>query len=511
MPRYLALEWNDDEARLMLATAKGDRAVVEQAFVVPIRREEGGADGGPAALGQQIAAALQERGIGRVETLITLGRANIELRQLALPPAPDEELPDMVRMQAMRDFHSLEDDWLLDFIPIEERPDQPRVVLAAAVDPGLIAQINMVCEVAGLKAHRVVLRPCATASLLNRQQPERSDQVRLLLDFNDDEVDLIVVAERKAIFLRTARLSGDPLRDAEAAQSLTGEIRRTMAAVQNQPGGRPIESIVVSGAGTAEESLRRSIQSALELPVELYDPFAVAELRGEVRRTLPESSARFAPLLGMLTDEITQTRHAIDFLNPRRRPLPPNRRRQYIIAAATAGALVAAWFIWSWWERGSLQNEIGDLTQQIKMLEGAVDRATRIEQVAGEVGKWAATNVIWLDELHGLCREFPPAQDAMLTQLMAESTTARGSRIELQGLVRSAGALDDLEQRLRTGTHQVEGEGRTLDSSKKGYAYRFKSTVLLERSDAAKRAEKESAKRQEKPSPPRSEKPGGSP
>ena len=178
------------------------------------------------------------------------------------------------------------------------------------------------------------------------------------------------------------------------------------------------------------------------------------------------------------------------------------------MAGAIVAALVVVWFAWSWWERNGLQNEIQDLTQQLKALEGPADRASKIDQMAAEVGKWTATDVIWLDELHGLSREFPPAQDAMLTQLTAESTAIRGSRIELQGLVRSAGALDELEQRLRTGTHRVEGEGRTLDSSKKGYTYRFKSTVLLEKSDAEKRPQKEAAKRPEKPVPQRPEKQG---
>jgi Tfp pilus assembly PilM family ATPase/HAMP domain-containing protein len=507
MPRYLAIEWNADEAHVLVAAAKGDRAVVEHAFAVTFSHAEG-EDADKAALGQQIAAALQDQGIGRVEALIAIGRTNIELRQLTLPPAPDDELPDMVRIQAMREFHSLEEDWLLDYIPLEDRADQPRVVLAAAVDPGQVAQVQQVCEAAGIKPHRLVLGPCATASLLNRQQPEQASRVRLLVDLANDEADLTVIADRKVIFLRTARVPGSPLCDAEAAQVLLGEIRRTMAAVQNQPGGRPIEAIVLCGTGAAEESLCRSIQSALQLPTDLFDPFSAVELGGDLGRALSDTRARFAPLLGMVVDEVTRTPPAIDFLNPRRRPQPPNRRRQYLLAAGAVAALVVLWFGWSWLERSSLQNEIQDLTRQLKTQDAKADRAEKIEQMAVEVGKWTGADVIWLDELHGLCRDFPPAQDAMLTQVTAESTTVRGSRIELQGLVRSAGALDDLEQRLRTGTHRVEGEGRTLDSSKKGYTYRFKSTVLLEKSDEAKRLEKEGAKRAEKPAPQRSEKPG---
>ena len=71
----------------------------------------------------------------------------------------------MVRFQAMREFNELEDDWLLDFIPIDTAADGARTVLAAAIDAELVGQIQKTCETAGLKPQRLMLRPCAAASL----------------------------------------------------------------------------------------------------------------------------------------------------------------------------------------------------------------------------------------------------------------------------------------------------------------------------------------------------------
>ena len=54
-----------------------------------------------------LAEALQRRGLAKAEAIVLIGRAAVELKQLQLPPAPDDELPDMVRFLAQREFHAL--------------------------------------------------------------------------------------------------------------------------------------------------------------------------------------------------------------------------------------------------------------------------------------------------------------------------------------------------------------------------------------------------------------------
>ena len=143
----------------------------------------------------------------------------------------------MVRFTAMREFNALEDDWPLDYMSIDDAPDQPRSVLAAAISSEMVRQIVGTCHTAGLKPRRLILRPCGAASLYCRQQADGRPKARLLVELLVDEADLTVIIDRKVIFLRTARLPGDPLTDAEAGQALLAEFRRTMAAVQNQLGG----------------------------------------------------------------------------------------------------------------------------------------------------------------------------------------------------------------------------------------------------------------------------------
>ena len=223
MAQLLALDYGGSEARLVVAAARGGRVVIEQAFCVPLGSGQPGEDGGEVDVGRRIAAALADRGIGRIDVLVAVPRTSVELRQLSLPQAPDEELPELVGFQAMRQFNELDEDWLLDFVPIDLPAEGHRAVLAAAIGPQLVDQIRQTCETANLKLQRLILRPCAAASLLGRSRAAGPSQLELLVDLLSDEVDLTVMLDRKVIYMRTTRLGGDPLTQADQAQALLAE------------------------------------------------------------------------------------------------------------------------------------------------------------------------------------------------------------------------------------------------------------------------------------------------
>src|SRR4051794_27302046 len=128
MPQLLAIEWDDAEARVAMADVRRGSIVLEQAFAVTMSNTGPGSQSGGAAgpisasgahdlgaIGRRLSEALAARGIKRGKTLIAVGRANIELKNLSVPPAPPDELPEMVRFQAEREFNTLADDWPLDF------------------------------------------------------------------------------------------------------------------------------------------------------------------------------------------------------------------------------------------------------------------------------------------------------------------------------------------------------------------------------------------------------------
>jgi Tfp pilus assembly PilM family ATPase len=498
MTRLLALEWNDNEARLAVASLRGEEVVIEHAFAFalgggtassqPAQGGQSGADAAqpgqatagptPAEVGKQITTALSARGIRRIDTLVSIGRASIELRQLTLPPAPDDELPELVRFQALREFNALQEDWPLDFIPLDEDPAEPRNVLAAAIASELVEQIQAACQAAGVRLRRLILRPCGAASLFCRRKADGRPMARLLVDLLADEADLTVMIDRKVIFLRTARLPGDPLADAESAQALFGEIRRTMAAVHNQLGGRRVESIVLCGSGPQHAALGEQVAERLGTPAEVFDPFEGLKLGGELERGLPEHPGRYTPLLGMLLDELHQARHAVDFLHPRRKPKPPSRIKQYALAGVGAVALLGLLFLYRSIRIEQLTEEAQELEADVKKWEALAGQTTKLQKAATDIQAWQAGDLVWLDEVRWLSERLPPAEEAMLTQFQA-STTARGGEMRLEGLARSIDTIKAAEEKLRDREHRLIGKETGENTSQKGYSLRFNSSIYV--------------------------------
>lgn len=491
MASLLALEWDGNEVRVALARTRGREALIEDAFTIDLQPREPGQALTAAHVGAKVAAELTARNVGRVETLVAVGRKDIELRLLNVPPAPNDELPDVVRFQAVRQFSTLGEDWPLDFVPISLNDEVPSSVLAATLSPEHVKQIRATCEVAGLTPRRMVLRPMAAASLLSRQLPDAQQRCRLMIDLLTDEADLTVLIGERVVFLRTCRLPNDA--DPAAQNSvLLGELRRTIVAAQNQLGGRRVEYVIVCGNPKDHSNLVERLASELSLPVESFDPFAALQMTDEVRRRLPDRHGRFAPLLGLLVDEAAATPHAIDFLNPRKRPPPPDRRRQRFLAAAAAGTLVAAVGAYVYWEFSSLATAISEAKAEQQRIEKLVPASQKKIKDAADVEKFVHGDITWLDEFHRLSQpeHFPIADEAIVSQLYASTREPQGGSLLIEGLVRKPDVINQMETDLRDARHSIVGTGSQSDPRDKNYGWKFKETVVITHPDVAPAASK---------------------
>ena len=227
MAKLLALESDAHEARLLVGTTRGQDVVIEKALSIELS-DTSGADT------TRLADALENHNIDRGDVLIAVGRSQVELRLLSLPQSPPDELPEMVRFQAMRQFANIGETWPLDFVPLSDAGEDGQMhVLAAAMSPEQVAQTEESCAAANLVPRRMILRPFAAASLLCRQGRAGQGGCQLLISMTSGEAELTVVSDGQVVFLRAVRL---PLDDAGnvTAKALVGEVRRTMAAAQNQ-------------------------------------------------------------------------------------------------------------------------------------------------------------------------------------------------------------------------------------------------------------------------------------
>jgi Tfp pilus assembly PilM family ATPase len=499
MSRFLALEWDNREARVAVASAKGAGVLVERLLSVPLpgrdkdkdkEKEEGRSP--DLQIGEAIGAALDAAGIRRADALVSVGRASIELKQLSFPPVPDEELPEMVRWQAMREFHSLGEDWPLDYLPLASSAEGNRTVMAAALSPEMVRQFQETCSKADLEARKMILRPVAAASLFLRSADAAQEEVRLLVDLVSEEVDLTVLVGRDPVFMRTARLPHEVTHSPENFKAPFPELRRTMAAAHNQLAGRKVQAIYLCGTQEEHGDLAQRMQADLGLPVRVFDPLKGLELSASLKSARPANSGRFAPLLGMLADEISNVPHGIDFLHPHKAPAPPSKRNTYVLAVAAAAAVVLLGAAITWQRLAALDQRIVTLTAESKGLDEQVKEAAAVEKSVAEIRQWTDGDILWLEELKELSERFPESKEAMLTNLRL-SPHAEGGVISLDGLVGEPSTIDSLEQALRDEFHSVEGKGRTQDASNKKYGWTFKSAVIVKPQDKAKKTATASA------------------
>ncbi|MGD0900702.1 MAG: hypothetical protein ABR915_22955 [Thermoguttaceae bacterium] len=516
MAQLLALEWDRAEVRIVVAAKHGRDTVIERAFAIPLPTAPPGAQLGAADIGRLIAEALAQWDLGHAEALVAVGRRSIQLREFQLPAVPDAELPEMVRLQAMHDLADLDDSWLLDFLPIEGVPPlapaegsqaapgtgdaatgpDSRTVLAAVLEPDLVAQIRAVCEAAGLRLGRIVLRACEAAWLLSRgkgdspisglsvrtgerksgQSPARfSAGPCLVIDLLDGEADLTALAGGQVVYLRNTRVY-----KANLEEAMLLEIRRTMAAVQNRLRGRRIESVVFCGAGGPQAALARIVHEQLAVATELFDPFDSFELGTELRQSPPEHPGRFAPLVGAAVAELDAAGHAIDFLHPRRAPAPPSRRKKWIAAAVAAAVLLLGYLIYARIDRAMLAAEIEQLQKDAPSLEKQAAAADKVRAAAADISKWTDSDIVWLDHFRALSEQFPSARGAVVNQLTF-SSSAGGGEIRLRGLARDHAAIGQMEQQLGGRSRGVIDRGSHEDPSQGPYSWRFETSVLVGR------------------------------
>lgn len=504
MSRILALEWDSREARVVVARRRGRTAVIEQAFAEPW-------EGSAPALDKMLA----EHGLRRVDTLVAVGRASIELRLLSLPPVPPEELPDIVRFQALKQFSAVGDDWPIDFVPVmvklplaggagggtagdpttgasggtvagaasdsagktaSERPDSTQV-LAAAIAPDLIKQVRLTCAAAEVEPKRIVLRPYAAAALW--QHHGRAPGCLLMVDLLAEEVDLTVLIDGQVVFIRTVKL---PLGEEpeETARWLAGESKRTLAAAANQLGGRRAERVVLCGDTEDYAPVRRAFEKLINLPLELFDPFDGLTLEQDVATRRPTHRGRFAALLGMVVEEAAGVTSGIDFLNPRRPPKPPDRRRLYSLAAGAAAAVVLGIGAYVWMELAEYDRQTLAIKAETAEVDAEIKRLEKSVRESQSVDEFIAGDVTWLDELYTVSNRFLPAEQAIASQLSCLVQQGGGGQLIVEGHVKQSSLLDDLESRLRDPSHHVNGSGGTFDPRQTIYPWQFKETIQID-------------------------------
>lgn len=476
MARLLALDWDRYEARMIVARPQGDGVAIEQAVSVPLELE--GQENATDGLEEQLSKAIDSLKVSKAQALTAIGRSLVELRTMKLPPAPDEELPDMVRFQAMREFSALKESSPLDFVPLGDAGLEPGEVMAAAVPAELSTLVHQMLTTRGHEPIRSVLRPASAASLAMRRLPSARVGVTLVIAQQADSAELAVAKNGTVVFTRSFRLPPN-WHPGETGEPLLGEVRRTIAAAQNQLGDAKVDRIILFGTEAEHAGLQNRLSDRTKLPVEVIDPFNGLKVSG----SQPSQPERFAGLIGMLQDEAGDVRPAIDFQNPRQRPVQESNRRQNVLLAATAATiLLGLLFLW-WWQHDRLNTRIRESEFAIRQMEDATKKLNSTVTLARKLDDWKRHDKNWLDELVHLSEnETLSAEDFRLELLNGKTLPNGKGSILLRARSKDNDARQKFQIKMDDQEHDVV-PGMVTDDRKQDdrYPILFNTTVLTDR------------------------------
>ena len=459
MSKVVVWEIEQDKALVMLADLRGRTIRVEKGAVWPLA----GADG--ASLGKRLQTWQVPQ---RAEMIVVVGRQDVEIKSLLLPPAPEDELPDMVRFQALREM-SAGDSATIDFLTLTGDAATPRQVLAAALSPKSRAFIEAAALASGLKLVRIALHGSAVSACIRTQDSNGA----LIVEVRGQQAEIAAKDARGVRFLRTVRVG-----EHDIAQSLITEIRRTLTLLPSQAQLSPDEIHVACDDDLfAPLSTTWRMATGGELTrIEASQTAALSDGPEEVTKNLG--------LLGALLEHGEGRRHSFDFVNPRKAAAKPDQTKRYRIAGILmAGAAAAASLLYM----TELRRQDAKLDSLRMQLRGAEKRMT---ELAPEMAKheklaaWKRGDVVWLDEMAALAKKLPDAESVALKSIVFKSAggvTKHAAEVSLEGWAKDGEAVARFEDALRWDDTRSITPGRQSQREKPelGYTTDFKQITLL--------------------------------
>ncbi|MCA9214416.1 MAG: hypothetical protein KDB27_15195 [Planctomycetales bacterium] len=466
MPRYLAIDWDDSELRVASANIQGAKVSVDDLVSAPLGE------------GTNVEAALREliatHKLKASEALVCAPRSAVELRSLTVPPVPEDELPDIVRFQALREFSELSDDWPIDYLPISATEDGI-TVKAASMSPQRLKGITKPIEACEVKLIGLVLRPTALVAITKQLNPQPG-QIRLLVDQVQNNAELTVIDGVKIQMMRTIHLPPNQ-EQAHRDDVLVNEIQRTVFAAKNQC-RLDVDTVVFFGPQDMRRSQVDLTRSKLNLQAECVNPLDSVSVGGRVALGKIDSG-KFAAAIGMLNEQGVADNHTIDLIRPRKAVEPPSRRNLYTLLALAAVCIVGAGLFGVWYELNGLDEQINSLRQTANGKKAEAEQAMkRIEKVES-IQHWEKTSMNVLTELERLSTQMPDADSVQLSLVQGTPDPIGNGKVTLHGLAKGADSLEAVVTNLTDRDHRVHTDNAQKSNAQDKYDWTFRETMTI--------------------------------
>ncbi len=466
MANYLAVDWDATELRLVLASSQRGSIRILKAESAPLELGEGTDEAKTVDIGLTLKHLLKRHKIPHASLLLGLNRAAVDMMTFQLPKSKPEELPDLVKNQALRDSPGFSETSPIDFITSPSPEGEHVRTIAATISRAQLKQYRVLCQASGFRARRIEFRPLALAEL-HWNSNAAINQPVLLVQCTASEIDMVVVEEANVMFVRSIKLP-ESLADEERTLRIVSEIARTIAVSRQEVEGAVLEKVILYGDADAFKPLQERLTDQ-EIETTVQNPFQLNCVSAPARANITGVSVNpghYAALFGMILSEQSKSPMRIDFLHPREKPQPLNIARFVALFLLLVG--IIGYGAWAWNSRSlaQLNTRLAELKTDITELETERQQLYPTFRQLTYANAWENGQMIWLDELRDISVRLPDEQDLVVDQM--RFIGAPNFFVDLKVRVRDTTVLQQIIARFNDGFHRVMVHDQQPNSQRGG-------------------------------------------
>ncbi len=467
----LILDWQKDSLLLARALGSGTDAKLTAASVQPFGKLS---DNRSVSAAEAVRSAVQHSG-QKGDVTVLVARELVELRTLQLPFIDQDDLPDVIRFQAQRQFANLSDACAVDYVLLPPVPGQElQTALVAAMPPGLVNEIETACSAAGLNVAQIAFRPLEIVRLATQSQLVPAGGRSMIVCVADNEADLLLVRDGQVVMVRSTNL---PHEDNPRKAALQAEVRRSLLAAASELGNQPIDQLLLVVAQEQEQDLVATLQQATRAAVVTFHPDIL--LPTSDRNLVHQAATRLTGMAGALSIPFVDAQAVIDFKNPKRRPPAQSHRRTWILSGAAAASIFLMGYFWYSSTLSGLKQEADGYRSEINSKKEIGQSAQNSLMELKEIEAFLGGAPNWLDELVYVADRMPGAEKIKLDY--PSFAIVEGAGVLKFGVkADTSDSLADFEESVRDEQHIVSGAGGgELASGDQLYRWAADTTIRL--------------------------------
>jgi len=449
VPRFLAIDWDQNQLHVVAGVAGGGKVKFERALVWREEKSPNPADA--EALGRLLRERLKSAGVAPAPVLACVGRDRVILKDLRFPAVGIAEEAGVVRFQVFKELTDAPEEVVIDYVTVSAPGAAEQQALAVVIRREIFTTYQKLCQSAGLKLAALTPRSFGVAASLRKTlagTPASED--------SESALAVVVVGERWAEF---SVLRGQKLlvaRSLAVGAGLAGEVRRNLTVYAGQAGRAPLNALYLAGAS---DELRERLGELVQIPIHEFDPLA-----GAAGLDVPTAGrGAFAGAAGLLFARAEARGLPINFVQVRqpRAPRDPNNRR-YVLAAVVLALVLLGGVLWCSLVYTNAARHLRDVIGQREQLEAKLVDDRKEASLYTALHDW--DHVVWLDELYDLTERIIDPNAIRITSVAAEPITRNAksiytARIKIKGSFVGADhkALDQLiDAFMKDGYYSVE-------------------------------------------------------